>query len=376
MFCKFCGNQLSDDAIFCPKCGKQVERESAPSAAAEEPVAAKNSASLNMQKTLDSQPVEVAKNEKEKSAEKIKQKLQENGLGDYIQTFDQNHLFDESVLFSMTNDDYISIGVSAIGDRKKILSLFSQKQPSEEKKSEQPAQEEWVSISKNGRRFVYKPSEPNKFYCPKCHSRVADTDSLCSNCNESLVESNSSSSNSSPTYFETSQSYSQNRQDEKSAEDEDERLMEAYCRGKPYFINAFKKIEKNGKNSWNWAAFIFNMWYLCYKKMWGWGFLVWIIMISLQLAGTIGYVISLGMAIVCGVFANRFYYQRYQKLLSDCKAMFPTFEGRKRYLYNKGGSSAGAVILILLMMAGYIAFGILVAAIIYDGYSSVNNYYY
>lgn len=311
MFCKYCGNQLSDDAIFCPKCGKKVERESvssAPSAAAEET---------------------------QKPAASVENAAAQNPENQTAQT-----------------------------------KVEPQPQP-------EPKQEEWTSISKNGRRFVYKPSEPNKFYCPKCHSRVADTDSLCSNCNESLIESSSSSSSSSPTYFETPQSYSQNHSDEKSAEDENERLMEAYCRGKPYFINVFKKMDRDGKNSWNWAAFFFNMWYLCYKKMWGWGFLVWIIVTALQLAGAVGYVISLGVAIVCGIFANTFYYQRYQKLLSDSKVLFPTFEGRKRYLYDKGGSSAGAVILILLMIAGYVAFGVAIGIALADyGYNSVNNYYY
>lgn len=118
------------------------------------------------------------------------------------------------------------------------------------------------------------------------------------------------------------------------------------------------------------------MWYLCYKKMWGWGFLVWIIVTALQLAGAAGYIISLGVAIACGIFANNFYYQRYQKLLSDSKALFPTFEGRKQYLYEKGGSSAGAVILILLMIAGYIAFGAIIGIALADGYNSVNSYYY
>lgn len=141
------------------------------------------------------------------TAQEIKQKLTENNLENYIPVFEQNHLLDEDVLRSMTNDDYLEIGISILGDRKKMLSLFSQK--TEEKKLEnieKPAEkkEEWNSITKNGRRFVYKDGDSSKLYCPKCHARVADTSSLCSNCNESLVVSSSASSSPSNFYSENS----------------------------------------------------------------------------------------------------------------------------------------------------------------------------
>lgn len=59
------------------------------------------------------------------TSEEIKQKLIENNLDSCIETFEANHLLDEDALSSMTNEDYISIGISIIGDRKKLLSLFS-----------------------------------------------------------------------------------------------------------------------------------------------------------------------------------------------------------------------------------------------------------
>ena len=58
------------------------------------------------------------------SEAEIKQKLIDNGLENYIKLFQDNHLFDEKVLYEMTNEDYISIGVTILGDRKKLLLLF------------------------------------------------------------------------------------------------------------------------------------------------------------------------------------------------------------------------------------------------------------
>ncbi len=57
--------------------------------------------------------------------DEVKQKLVDNNLGNYIEVFEQNHLYDIDILQLMTNEDYISIGISIIGDRKKLLSILS-----------------------------------------------------------------------------------------------------------------------------------------------------------------------------------------------------------------------------------------------------------
>lgn len=164
--------------------------------------------------------------------DEIKQKLTDNGLGSYIPAFEQNHLLDEDVLASMTDSDYVSIGVAILGDRKKLLLLFPQKKAEsyQQKSSEsenhhkKPAEpeyhqqeqtepqkkdDEWIPIEKDGRNFVYRKEESNKFYCPKCHARVADDASLCSNCNSSLISSLSeATSSSSSTQVSSSSSVS------------------------------------------------------------------------------------------------------------------------------------------------------------------------
>jgi len=72
------------------------------------------------------------------TAEEIKQKLRDNGLKDCIPIFEQNHLLDENTLATMTNDDYLSIGISIIGDRKKLLSMFQPKKDSISQTREEP----------------------------------------------------------------------------------------------------------------------------------------------------------------------------------------------------------------------------------------------
>lgn len=69
------------------------------------------------------------------TSDEIKQWLASNNLESCIEIFDKNHLLDEESLSTMTNEDYISIGVSIIGDRKKLLFKFgkTEKSTSEQK---------------------------------------------------------------------------------------------------------------------------------------------------------------------------------------------------------------------------------------------------
>lgn len=137
------------------------------------------------------------------SEAEIKQKLIDNGLENYVQVFQDNHLFDEKVLYEMTNEDYISIGVTILGDRKKLLLLFKptkessteSTEQSEEKKKE--IKEEYINTYKNGKEYCYKSTEPDKLLCRKCHAVVSEDSTLCWNCNNNLVEQKASTN----TYY-------------------------------------------------------------------------------------------------------------------------------------------------------------------------------
>jgi hypothetical protein len=57
----------------------------------------------------------------------LKQVLSENNLSDCIPVFEQHKLFDIGTVSDLTEADLEKIGISALGDRKKILRLFSSK---------------------------------------------------------------------------------------------------------------------------------------------------------------------------------------------------------------------------------------------------------
>ena len=152
--------------------------------------------------------------------QEIKDLLTKNNLSSYIDLFEKNHLLDSEVLKTVTDADYQSIGVSILGDRKKLLSLFandsnetkteSKSEPQEEKKEE----DELISTKRNGKTFLFRTSDPSKLYCPKCKAQVSEDSTLCGFCNHSFAGYTSSSSSSSSSYNSSSSSssntYSQN----------------------------------------------------------------------------------------------------------------------------------------------------------------------
>ena len=244
MFCRNCGIQLEEDAIFCTKCGNRIDNTF-------DIVIDEKNSNNQIEEVINEEDVQGKEKdvvdkitqESKDSATLIKRKLIENGLDAYLQLFEDQHLFNLDVLSMMDNDDYLQIGVSIIGDRKKMLLLFNQevnkkyvntndlnfndnitdskteknaidslmKDPQikseaellykmygerayksflEKKAKEQNLKltEEYIEIEKNGKLYCYKPSDPKRMLCRKCHAEVPDESYLCWNCNNNLVK--------------------------------------------------------------------------------------------------------------------------------------------------------------------------------------------
>lgn len=65
------------------------------------------------------------------TAESVKSILKKEGLEKYIALFEENKLLDGVLLSKMTEEDYARMGITIVGDRKKLISLF----PPQEKSS-------------------------------------------------------------------------------------------------------------------------------------------------------------------------------------------------------------------------------------------------
>ena len=59
--------------------------------------------------------------------EKIRKVLLNNNLGEYIEIFENQKLDNIEILKNLTENDYEKIGITILGDRKKLLRIFSNK---------------------------------------------------------------------------------------------------------------------------------------------------------------------------------------------------------------------------------------------------------
>ena len=125
--------------------------------------------------------------------EELRKILEENSLSEYIEVLEREKLLTVEDLKSLSQDDYKELGINALGDRKKFLKLFADNSSSQTEIINAVVvqdDEEYINTTRRGRKLCYKTSNPNHFYCPKCHSSVNEDASLCWNCNEDLVDKN------------------------------------------------------------------------------------------------------------------------------------------------------------------------------------------
>jgi len=123
-----------------------------------------------------------------------------------------------------------------------------------------------------------------------------------------------------------------------------------------YYINKFSKIKQSGnKGSWNWSAFIFCTYWLIYRKMYTWGFVVAGIGLATSSMAISGF-IGTGLSIYIGIMGNSIYLNHIEKELAEANNLD---EDAKQQLFREiGGTSMGAVF-------GFISVIIIGALIIY-----------
>jgi len=92
-----------------------------------------------------------------------------------------------------------------------------------------------------------------------------------------------------------------------------------YCDEEEYYVKAFKRLNETGKNTWNWAAFLFGPAWMLYRKMYLYGTIFYMIFGTIQnvvvSTGSVflAFFFSLGIRILYGYFGNSLYYRIVKK---------------------------------------------------------------
>lgn len=164
------------------------------------------------------------------------------------------------------------------------------------------------------------------------------------------------------------------------------KLFRAWLGGKRqgYYMSQIHAQDACGlfpRLSWNWAGFMFSVFWACYRKM---GLFVLLLGVPLLMSTVYlscflienyihydGYylinpVIDLAAAstvlltaVGTGIFGNYFYYLYLRLRINRARKKFPDIKSQRKYLSRKGGTSAAAVVLsfMLLSIAGYYGYG-------------------
>jgi len=97
-----------------------------------------------------------------------------------------------------------------------------------------------------------------------------------------------------------------------------------------YYKKAFERLEKENKNTWNWAAFLLNVVWMLYRKMYLYAFMFQVVVVLFVLAccvflgmekTTLGALLGLVGIVVfpccLGYLGNRLYYRVVKKRVSE-----------------------------------------------------------
>ena len=146
---------------------------------------------------------------------------------------------------------------------------------------------------------------------------------------------------------------------------------------KSYYRPKFDRFAAGqGSVSWNWPAFFVTIFWMLYRRMYGYALLVWFVlpMIFVIVAAIIGgisgdpavyggtyYLLWMVFGfILIPMFANRLYYRHATKKIARAKALFSNEEDQLREVYRTGGTG-GAGIIVAVVFGGVMLVGILAA---------------
>ena len=184
-------------------------------------------------------------------------------------------------------------------------------------------------------------------FCQKCGKAIIDESKFCYHCGIPSAESQESAP-------------------EQSAQESQEYYEAAIGYKRPdYYLPIFSRFDTQGVGiSWNWPAFFISLWWLLYRKMWGWAFLYWVvsaILGSLAAAFPLLLVVYLGVLFVAfPMYANALYYRHVNKKIAKVNRYSEDKERRLRILASEGGAG-GAVLIVLLVIVFTAIIGIFAA---------------
>lgn len=185
--------------------------------------------------------------------------------------------------------------------------------------------------------------------CNHCGTQNDESAKYCSNCGSSFIneekdvskQTHTPKSDNSTEYYEAAVGYKK----------------------VDYYLNKFKHYDDSGVSvSWNWSAFFVSFYWLLYRKMWLLALLYFLLpipfgIIQAILSQTSSVAVNLlnlaflaGIFIVFPMYANGFYYRHIKKIIKKAISYTADEDKRLRMITADGGTSAVALIVVIIFV--------------------------
>ncbi|MBO4320110.1 MAG: zinc ribbon domain-containing protein [Treponema sp.] len=199
MFCRNCGIQADEDAIFCKICGVKLSERN------------NNKYCFNCGSALDDDAIfcmycgtKIKENEEstenkenyDKISDSSENSNQNTKFIDYKNAFRNGKHF----VYATDSSELLCPNCHKIADPDATLcyncntSFLVSNNSSSTNDNNNTEQNEYTIIEKDLKTFaVIKNGNPNNYYCPNCHQQVNPSSDTCSNCNTNFYKYNTNS---------------------------------------------------------------------------------------------------------------------------------------------------------------------------------------
>ena len=136
----------------------------------------------------------------------------------------------------------------------------------------------------------------------------------------------------------------------KLLEEFDEEIIRAFVqKNSDYYLLKWKLMaETFSKTSWNWASFLLGMWWLVYRKMYLYAFLLFLITLITWIP-ILGWIVALVIWVSMGLFGNYIYGQYVYKKLKELSLIAKSNDELRMLAMQKGGTSILAVVVLIVL---------------------------
>jgi zinc-ribbon domain len=121
-----------------------------------------------------------------------------------------------------------------------------------------------------------------------------------------------------------------------------------------YYMTIFRKFNIRGVETfaptWNWAAFLFNFWWMLYRKLYLWA-LLWLLLTLIPVFG-------FAFWIAAGITGNYLYYRHATSKIREAKSMQPP-DRLPAVLAELGGVNGWVIPVGIVVMTGFLLLAIL-----------------